>query len=124
MTSAPRDAEILALRNDLARGLAAVKVMLEERTARSERLEREIDAIQDALTAIRTKAAVLEERITAHKELNEVTGRFRLSDALKDTKENADAEKWKAAAPIAAAFITGAVALITSIINIILHTMG
>ena len=114
---------VVALRLDLAKGFSAVKVMLDERFNRVERLERELSGLKDENTKLATKVAVLEERLSNHRE---VTGRFRtddLKDRIVDLKEDKKlgTERWKAAAPIVVAVVTGGFALIVSIINLVLR---
>jgi len=117
---------IATLRTDLAKGFSAVKVMLDERFGRVERLERELATARDSITELKTKVAVLEERITNHREN---TGQFRtdvLKDRIDDLKDDKKVvvEKWKATAPIVVALVAGIFALVTSVTNMVLHFIG
>ena len=114
---------IASIRVDLARGFSAVKVMLDERFNRVERLERELAAAKDEAIRMATKVAVLEERLDNHRE---TTGQFRtldLKERITDLKEDkkVGVEKWKATAPIVVALITGGSAFIAAIINLVLR---
>lgn len=128
MTDQKRTPEeaIATLRTDLAKGFSAVKVMLDERFGRVERLERDLVVARDSITELKTKVAVLEERITNHREN---TGQFRteaLKDRIDDLKDDkkVGVEKWKATAPIVVALVAGIFALVTSVTNMVLHFIG
>lgn len=127
------------IRVDTARGFAAFKVLLDERTARIDREQKKNDE-QDALIGnLRERLAALEERVQNVKE--DVTGKNDLPavevgklkgkiEAEREAKnEKAEerklqVEKWKASAPIYVALVTAFGALIAGIVNLILHFTG
>lgn len=129
---------IEALRITVARGLSALKVMIDNAVARIDRVEKKGEDTSDAVNSLRTQIGILEERLNNVKE--DVTGTHDLKTAIaqhrgkeeahkeieqKETKKETVAlEKQKVAAPIYVAIITAGAAFLTGIINLVLHLLG
>lgn len=126
------------VRIEAARGFAAFKILLDERTSRIDRAEKKNDAQDEDIASLRERIATLEERLQNVKE--DVTGRHDVvamvhvakgkEEAVKEIKtEKAEErklqiEKWKASAPIYVAIVTAFGALVTGIVNLVLHLIG
>ena len=123
--------------NAYRRGLAALNTMHEDSVQNlvnhQKHVGSEFSKTNAEVTALRERILVLE---TLMKVAREDTGAHALAkvlgkeEALKEikheekTERQLSVERWKASAPILVAVITGAIGLITSIVNIILHLVG
>lgn len=123
------------LRVVMARGLSALKVLIDERTNRIDRVERLYDELstqtRERLVKLETNYTNIKEDITgAHDIRAEVFRAKGKEEAFKELRENESEEKkvtvetWKSTAPIYVAIITAGGALITGIINLFLHFLG
>lgn len=135
---------------EVARGFAAFKVLFDEHSRQLARLEARLDAQAAQISELNIKLAVtgtdiehLEEDIKeVSGKVEDVTGKHDLTAVAEvskargkeeaETKRKADREqkrkheldRFKASAPIYIAIVTSGAALITGIINIILHMLG
>jgi len=130
--------EITSIKVNFAKGISALKVMIDSTTGRTERVEKKSDELLAALSTLRERVSTLEERINNVKQ--DVTGSHTLyahvaktqgkEEATKEikneekTEKQLAVEKWKASAPIYVAIIAAFGALATGIINMILHFAG
>jgi len=117
---------VIELRRDLSKGFSAVKVMLDERMVRVERLEKQLVMLEERNVELRTTLAVLSERVANHREN---TGQFRteiVKDRIEDFRDDKriGVEKWKATAPVIVALIAGIFAVITSLVSVVLNLTG
>jgi predicted nuclease with TOPRIM domain len=113
------------LRVLVARGLSALKVMMEGLTGRVERIERSQDALRERIYAKEAEIAVLKERLENTKQhTDRITGKFEaLKDGeksdkmLKAEKRKLAVERWKGTAPIIVALISSLAALVVALIQ-------
>lgn len=119
------------------RGLVALNTLREQAAENDEKQKKHV---ADQFAKTHSEMTVLRERVlvleTLMRVTREDTGAHTLAkvlgkeEALKEIKHDEKSErqlsveKWKASAPILVAIITGAIALITSVVNVILHLVG
>lgn len=118
--------ELTKIKVDLARGFAAMKVLLDERDQDIAQLRTELKEMGARLHSTDLKLA---ELATDHKNTKEQTGRFETvrEDALKaqGAKETVDKvqthqlEKLKATAPLWVAVVSGIFGLLAGIVSLI-----
>lgn len=118
------------LKITVARGLSAMKVLLEERGAQQEKIVQTVEKIQEKLSVMQADIAKLTERVDGVKERQaDQTGRFSVDGEVKKQvveekklvveEKKLGVEKWKATAPIIVAIVTAFSSLIVGIINLI-----
>lgn len=122
------------LKITVARGLSAMKVLLEERGSQQEKIVQTVEKIQEKLALMQADIAKLTERVDGVKERQaDQTGRFSVdgqvvAEVKKQVVEEKKlvveekklgVEKWKATAPIIVAIVTAFSSLIVGIINLI-----
>lgn len=125
MMASSEERKLASLRVQLARGLAALKVMLDERTVRIERSERESKEQNMAISDLRTDIAVLKTRLNAlekdvEKVEDETTGKFDLEKAKVEEK----VEKTRASAAVIVALIAGIFGTLAAVIEFFVHIFG
>jgi hypothetical protein len=119
------------------RGLLALNSLLAATNENVKKLEERLHSAQEGhrveISNLRERLAVLE---ALRAQQRDDTGSHFIAktmgkeEALKEIKHDEKTEKqltvewWKAGAPILVAVITGVVALITSVVNIVLHLVG
>lgn len=123
--------DITKLRVDQARGFAAMKVLLDERDSNIKDLKAEVRRQDEKIEQLQKQVAALEVH---QQNTKEVTGRFATAhedslkakgalEAHKDV-EKTGLEKFKVAAPIVVAVVSGIFGLISGVIALISTLLG
>lgn len=130
--------DIFRIKQDTARGLSALKLLLDEKSSHLSRLEEKHEATAEIVVVLRERIATLEERlsnvradVTGRQDLQVVVARTQgKEEAVRELKseekneKQLSAERWKASAPIVVAIISSFSAIGVGILNLILHLVG
>jgi septal ring factor EnvC (AmiA/AmiB activator) len=125
------DDSIVKVKIDLARGFAAMKVLLDERDQDIAQLRTELRDRDERLRSLELKLTTLE---TEHKNTREQTGRFeKIRDeqlkaqgatAVVEKTQTHQIEKLKATAPLWVAVVSGVFGLLAGIISLLTTLLG